>query len=323
MIGWYVHHHGRGHRTRAASIAAHLAEPVTVLSSLPREPAESHLDWVELARDDEGGPPVDPAAGGLLHFAPRHDAGLRTRMAQVVAWVERARPAAVVVDVSVEVALLVRLLGVPVVVVAMPGERTDAPHAAAYGVADAIVAPWSREVYDPAWLHPHAARTTWTGAISRFAGRPAPAARPGTGLVLGGAGGSAVDAAGLAGLAAAVPGLAWDVLGPGGRWEADPWPLLGAEVVVSHGGQNAVADLATAGAPAVLVPQDRPFGEQRATAAALESAGLAVTSDRWPADADWARLVDAARAVGGAGWPRWAPAGAARAAADAVAAVCA
>ena len=47
-----------------------------------------------------------------------------------------------VVDVSVEVAILVRLLGVPVVVMAMPGDRIDAPHDLVYQAADHILAAW-------------------------------------------------------------------------------------------------------------------------------------------------------------------------------------
>jgi hypothetical protein len=316
-IGWYVHHHGRGHRTRAASVAPHVTaltgEPVTVLTSLVQEPAEADLGWVVLPRDDEGvaglddaaRAALDPTVRGLLHFAPRGDA--------------------VVVDVSVEVTLLLRLLGVPVVVAAMPGERTDAPHTAAYTAADAVVAPWACEVYRPAWLGPHSDRTTFTGAISRFAGRTdGPARGTDLGLVLGGAGGSAVTAADLDALATAVPDLDWQVLGPGGHWVDDPWPLLRrAAVVVSHAGQNAVADVAAAGAPAVLVPQDRPFGEQRATAAALGTAGLVATSPTWPEPARWAALVDRARDLGGAGWDRWAPPGAAARAAAVVAGVAA
>ena len=69
-----------------------------------------------------------PAAHGVLHWAPHHDAGLRGRMALIAQWVADVHPSAAVIDVSVEVAALLRLLGVPVVVVAMPGERIDAPH---------------------------------------------------------------------------------------------------------------------------------------------------------------------------------------------------
>ena len=66
MIGYYIHHQGRGHLNRAMAIAAALDQPVTGLSSQPR-PAAWVGDWVELARDDESRPPprdVDAPAVG-------------------------------------------------------------------------------------------------------------------------------------------------------------------------------------------------------------------------------------------------------------------
>src|SRR3712207_8569721 len=56
-----------------------------------------------------------------------------------------ARPDVLVVDVSVEVALLARLLGVPVVLVAQRGRRDDDPHRRAYAAAAAVAAPWRSE----------------------------------------------------------------------------------------------------------------------------------------------------------------------------------
>src|SRR5947207_2777263 len=80
-----------------------------------------------------------------------------------------------------------------------------------------------------------------------------------------------------------------------------PWPALcRADVVITHGGLNAVAEVAAARKPAVVVPQDRPHGEQRATARALAQVGLAVIADPWPQDAAWPSLLRAARELGGA-----------------------
>ena len=84
--------------------------------------------------DPESG--SDPTVRGLLHWAPLHHDGHAGRLAAVAAWIAHARPRAFVVDVSVEVTLLVRLLGVPPVVVAQPGDRSDAPHALGWDAAD-------------------------------------------------------------------------------------------------------------------------------------------------------------------------------------------
>ena len=147
MIGYYVHHQGEGHVTRAAAIAAHLhGTQVTGLSSRTR-PDGWAGPWVRLERDDAPAPGdgADPAAGGVLHWAPLAHAGLRARMAQIAAWVAATAPRLVIVDVSVEVTVLVRTMGVPVVVMALPGARSDPAHQLAYRLAKAIIAPW------PAW----------------------------------------------------------------------------------------------------------------------------------------------------------------------------
>ncbi len=52
--------------------------------------------------------------------------------------------------------------------------------------------------------------------------------------------------------------------------------------MVAHAGQNAVAELAAARAPAVVVADERPFDEQRHTVRALRRGRVAVALDRWP-----------------------------------------
>jgi len=160
------------------------------------------------------------------------------------------------------------------------------------------------------------------GAFSRFDGRPAGSKppRPGTVLVLWGSGGRDVGDADFDAARAATPGWTWEYRVPGSARDGAPggdvWAALQrAEVVVVHGGHNAVAEVAAARRPAVVVAQDRPFAEQHRRAELLRAEGL-VALDRWPAAAEWPGLLDRARAVGGGPWQRWAPGdGAQRAAA--------
>jgi len=122
----------------------------------------------------------------------------------------------------------------------------------------------------------------------------------------------------------ATPGWTWDTCGvPGGPWVEDPWPLLQrAGVVVTHGGQNALAEVAAARRPTVVVPQARPHGEQVANARAVERGGLAVVERSWPAAGDWPEVLDRAAALDPGRWRTWSDGGgAARAAAHLEAAV--
>ncbi|GAB2465103.1 glycosyltransferase [Jatrophihabitans fulvus] len=299
MIGYYVHHVGRGHLVRATAIARHLGD-VTVLSSLPRPDGWEH-GWVDLPLDTDGSD--DPTANGRLHWVPRYCAGLRERSNVVSSWIAQHDPDAFVVDVSVEIALLARLHGVPVVSMVLPGDRSDAAHRLGFDVAAALVAPW------PDLAGTSTPRVHHVGAISRFDGRArerAPGDR--TVVLLGGLGGGGP----------ALPpdggGWRWTRLG-GDTWVDDPWPALcAADVVVTHCGLGALADVAAARRPAVLLPQTRPHGEQLASARALADARVAVVCEAPPSR--WEPVLERAVDLGGGGWSLWSSGeGAARAAA--------
>ncbi|WP_051472120.1 hypothetical protein [Patulibacter minatonensis] len=314
-VGWYVHHHGAGHLHRFLAVRELLGPEVVGLGSLARPASVPEDGWVQLPGDVPDGEPDDPTAGGTLHWAPRRVAGLRARTARIAAWVAEHDPAVLVVDVSVEVALLGRLLSVPTVVVAQRGRRTDRPHAAAYAGASAVLAPWTAATHAPGDGPPED-RLVLCGAVSRFdrlsPDRPerAPAADPRRVLVLVGAGGHDLHAQDVVAAAAATPGVVWEVAGalrvPDGRVtdrgpDADVRALLHAtDVVVGTAGGNVVAEVAAARRPLILLPQARPFGEQRRQASLLQSAGLAATLAAWPAPEAWPELLRdaAARPVG-------------------------
>ncbi|WP_414938202.1 glycosyltransferase [Amycolatopsis sp. cmx-11-51] len=321
MIAFYVHHHGSGHLHRAVTIAQALGGKAIGLSSLPA-PAEWPGHWTVLPGDADG---VDRrhdevTAGSTLHWAPRHHEGLRDRMALISSVLRDEDVRLLVSDVSVEVALLARLHGVPVAVVAQPGRRTDRAHRTAYDLAEVIIAPWPRRPA-PDWPQPWLDKTVHVGALSRFDRRPVtPVAADRNVLVLWGTGGLAVSSAQLRAAAAATPDWRWDVAGPSRPgetpdfrapnlrhqgWVADPWPLLGdAGVVITHAGQNALAEVAAARRAAVVIPQPRPFGEQQATAAALIRARLGVVVPSWPEPRRWSALLARAQARGG-DWRKW------------------
>jgi UDP-N-acetylglucosamine--N-acetylmuramyl-(pentapeptide) pyrophosphoryl-undecaprenol N-acetylglucosamine transferase len=307
MIGYYVHHHGSGHLQRATSIATASRIPVVALSSLDVA-VGAFAAQVKLPRDDVDPDAHDHSAGGALHWAPLGASGYRERMAAVADWLTTARPSVVVVDVSVEVAVLCRSMGVPVVVVAGAGERNDAAHELVHRIATRIIAPWPRRIYEPAHLRPFAAKTSYVGAFSRFDGTavtPQPDTRSVT--VLFGTGGGDVDTDDLAAAREATPGWTWRAHGlPGTQWCTDVWAAMAeSDVVVTHAGQNAVAEVAAVQRPALVLPQRRPFGEQLATAAALDKHGLATMRTAWPTSDEWPTLLTSLQSRGGADWSRW------------------
>lgn len=310
-VGYYVHHQGSGHTHRALSISQALPADVTVtgLSTAPK-PTGWPAEWVQLADDAGALPTQGLTAGGRLHYVPLGHDGLRTRMAQIADWIDQHQPDLMIVDVSVEVALLARLHGVRVVSVAMPGQRDDPAHRLGYDVSDHLLAPWPTAV-GPLWpaTAEDRAKTTFVGAISRFAPLSRPVQTFRRVVVLNGNGGAGPSPTAIADAAAATPDWEWVHLDRAhGRWVEDPWPLLcSAGVVVSHAGQNAIAEIAAARRPAVVIPQERPFREQRVMADAL--AGRArmpvVVRPGWPAPQDWPALLAQTEALDGTRWRAW------------------
>ena len=313
-IGIYVHHHGGGHASRAGAIGAALRDrgtEVTYLTSL--DPARFDGEVVALPLDVDPDLQEEREEPAELHFAPVGSPGMRERMAAIAAWLADASPELLLVDVSVEVALLARLCGTRFAYVRQTGRRDDPPHRLAYGWAAGLLAPypeWLEADWAPAELR---ARTGYVGAVTRFDGAPRPGltARPRRALVLG-EGAERIAAT----LAAGAP--AWEVLfaagggvdaeggiDPGGDGLAaraskiDPAAvdldlLASCAVVVSPAGANTVAEAAFAGCGLVCIPRERPFGEQVARGEDLVRTGAAVVRPAPPERSEWPDLLEEA-----------------------------
>lgn len=312
MIGYYVHHHGRGHLSRAAAIIAALGTEVTVLSSLPR-PTDWSGPWVSLALDDAA-VPVDPDAHGRLHWVPLRSTGLRDRMAAISEWIARARPEVFVVDVSVEVTMLARLHGVPVVAVAVPGRRDDRPHTLAFDVCSAIIGAWPREAIGMVEGLSRSARRRLhaVGAIARRAPAGAEGGPPSLGekprvLVLSGTGGDNYSSELAMTGHSRAPGWDWSHLGgSSGRWSDDPWSAIwAADVVVTHAGEGILAEVAAARRAAIIIPQHRPHDEQLTTARVLKHPQWPAIVLDGPEDHDWTRLLLEASHLDREAWTLW------------------
>lgn len=310
MIGYYVHHVGSGHLHRAKAVAQALGEPVTGFSSLPA-PTDWPGPWIELEPDDGDGDHPGRTARDRLHWVPLGHRGLRSRMAEIAAWLRHVAPSVFVVDVSVEVSVLVRLHGIPVVSVVLPGERADAAHRLGFDVADALVGCWPPSAtgmlrgVPPEVLE----RVHPVGALSRFPVTEPEPRSPGAPqvLLLSGAGGHVLSAEDLALARKDSPEWEWTVLDRElGTWVADPREALSrADVVVTHAGQNALAEVAASRTPAVVVPQPRPHREQDTTADVLAQGGWpAVVVDHWPREG-WSDRLARAQSLDGSDWAGW------------------
>ena len=302
-IVWYLHDRGAGHLARARAVIPHLTAPVVVAAGPGIAPwATRVLDVpvVELASDV----PARPVATvGPWHHAPA-DIAQRERALALAAVVDGHACTTAVVDVSMEVTVLARLLGLRVVALRQSGRRDDAAHRTGLATADVVWVP-QHSALEPLDAPPDA-RWAFTGAFSRFDGcRPAHR-RTGTrrtAVVVIGSGGTQFDAAAWR-AATPPPGWSVSIVGAPERW-AGPIPSVGhvepilpvlaaADVVLTSAGWGAVADGVAAGARLVVVAEPRPFAEQEVRAHALGAAGLVHPLVRWPDPAELGDVLDAA-----------------------------
>lgn len=314
-IGYYVHHRGAGHRHRARLIAESLKTSCTLIGTF--------ADSI----DELGGRPVldlpddraDGAFGGdagasnvptAFHYAPLDHAGVRRRMAMLAAWIDTHDPALIVVDVSVEIALFARLLGVRTAVMRLTGARTDTPHLEAFRSAALVLAPFPplfESPETPTWVRD---KTFYGGFLTRpveVVPRESPIRR--VAVVLG-RGGASGDTPMFVHAARATPDVAWHVYGPLAAstsalpnlhihgWQRSVAQAIDdADVVIGGAGDGLLADVAARAKRFICLPEPRPFDEQRDKGRTLAAHAMAVVLDAWPEPDAWPALFRKAEAL--------------------------
>jgi hypothetical protein len=304
-IGYYVHHHGDGHRQRALAIAEAAHGRVTLLGTGLAGRTGS-IPAVDLPDDRLGHACFDGRDHGdrpsSLHYAPIDHEGLRQRVAMITDWIARIRPALLVVDVSVEVAMLARLASVPTVYVRLSGRRFDRPHCDAFRGAAALWAPFHAEL--DADRTPQAIRRKTFYAPQTFGAVSAAPIDEDVVLGVVGRGAGPSDGALWAAAARAVPDRHWRVIGPTTvpadmpsnlelrGWVDDADAMIArAGTVVGAAGDGLVSAVLAHRRPFVCLPESRPFDEQGAKADRLAALGAAVVILRWPEPGQWPGIL--------------------------------
>lgn len=307
-VGYYVHHQGEGHRHRAAAIADAYCGPMTLIGTGLADMSGS-VSCLDLPDDRLSHREFDGADGTTrppaLHYAPLHHEGLRERVAMIANWIAASRPQLMIVDVSVEVAMLVRLASVPIVYVRLNGRRDDRPHRDAFASAHALLAPFAEplEAPDtPAWVK---AKTFYAPGIVSFA-KPRTVDH-GRVLVVVGRGGAATNGDMWAEAAAAVPDRHWRIIGPATvpaqlpeNLEMSGWvenadaEIASAGVVIGAAGDGLVSAVLAHARPFICFPEPRAFDEQVFKARRLAALDAAIVPHGWPAAERWQTLLEAA-----------------------------
>ena len=165
-IGYYAHHHGSGHCRQADKLAAllpfELRQQMTVFTSLPidsyRFSTITDEQIVRLSTEDQL--PEDVLLGrageywqpSSLHYSPVGNRHVQTRSWQLLEQIRQRQIDLMIIDVSVEVAMLCRTASVPYLYVRLAGERDDEPHLNAFAGALGLLAPYPYQLEAAATL---------------------------------------------------------------------------------------------------------------------------------------------------------------------------
>jgi len=168
-LGYYAHHHGSGHCRQIDKLAALLPtearQQLTVFTSVTSEAytfaAIDEAQVVRLPAEDERADDVLAGRAGQywqpasLHYSPVGNSDIQQRSHKILDTIYQRRIYLMIIDVSVEVAMLCRAASVPYLYVRLPGLRDDEPHLNAFAGALALLAPYPRTLESamtPDWL---------------------------------------------------------------------------------------------------------------------------------------------------------------------------
>ncbi len=290
-IGYYVHHQGDGHRQRAIAIASNAPESFTIIGTNLKNRTNG-LSCVDLPNDNLTG--VERNEHLLsTHYTPLGEPLITQRMKKIADWIADNNPCLMVVDVSVEIAMLARLFSVPVIYVRLTGSRFDPAHMDAFLAAEALLCPFSQQLEldeVPSWIKQKCYYfANLTPNISSLATTQANNI-----VVLLGAGGHEFKIENLIDLAYQLSNWNINVLGIvennnnfnlpqnlhlNGWVENYANYIEKAAVIVGAAGDGVLANVLNFKKPYICVPQKRAFGEQIEKAKSLKKLGIEVIFD--------------------------------------------
>ncbi|OXL19185.1 hypothetical protein [Psychrobacter sp. DAB_AL32B] len=168
-LGYYAHHHGSGHCRQIDKLAALLPvdakRQLIVFTSLSLDDyAFSCLDEQQIIRlqaEDECADDVLKGRAGehwqpaSLHYSPVGNSNIQKRSHQILDTIYQHHIDLMIIDVSVEVAMLCRAASIPYLYIRLPGIRDDTPHLNAFAGALALLAPYPRlleATMTPEWV---------------------------------------------------------------------------------------------------------------------------------------------------------------------------
>ncbi len=296
MIAYYAHEHGYGHSKFAQMCANAMAKKVKIYTSSDYT-FHNTSDVVRLPSENPDGTAykdINLSMPDYLHYSPINQSSIQLRSMQLLHSMILNRVQFAIVDVSVEIAALLRSASFPYVYIKLPGVRNDLPH------LNALKGSVFNMAYYPA-ENENALTAEWVKAKTLYLGYPSDlkivenTKKDHTSpqllniTVITGNGGNESVTAYLPLIIQRFPLAKINILGsfsssnntPNVRYRGFVKNVTDymhqSDLVIANCGLGLVSNVLTSGKPFCAIPEERPFGEQEDTFNALLNQHLIVS----------------------------------------------
>lgn len=311
-IFYFVHAHGNGHKATFNLLYPALSVFFEVIAITTNNEITTYLHKKHVVQVLEL-PPKYPAGYEIKEhtFSKAFEvtpyaiepAGRARALAEAI---ERYKPKAFYCDGVPELAIMVRGMGVPVVLVHLPGNvMSDPTQVFAHELADHIVAHFPSSVEQA--NYPFASKTYYSGYMSQYAGRDLkPSNQSDIRNITILLGYDNYDESVLKNITKD-QNTQFTIIGNKRDYDLDKnCKLLGhvkdikeaitGEVVISAAGQNTIAELLSLGKRLILLPEPRPYDEQVVHANVLANQNVALLAQETFSAEQWKNVLHKAKA---------------------------
>ncbi len=304
---YYVHAHGSGHLAIFKLLEPELSKYFEIIALTTNVRATEALQGMDNILVHEL-----PAKWGPLDIPPKHTFSKAfeetpyskypaERIAKLLDIVQRHQPVAFFCDGSPELAIAARSMGVPIVLVHLLGNTMiDPTQVFTYELSDHIIANFPKALQTPGYNYTD--KTYYSGFISRYAAKALLETPDETITILMGTDNYSQE---LVSRMTADPSRNFVIIGNNHEYaledncvqlgyQTDVAQAISGNIVITAAGQNSVAELLSLGKTLIVLPEDRPYDEQKYNAMALSDNDMAlIADDQMDAD-EWRELLETA-----------------------------
>ncbi len=324
-ILYFINTDGAGHSKRAVTIARHLKIPCHFVTEKPQQLRSIFTDavlkglphtihFIPTLRTEDHGLKL---ATDVLHIPFAKDGLYLARNKAIIDICARYKVKFAVIDVCVEIAMLMRLCGIPYIYMAMHGERSDLAHTQAFKAADRLLGSYPEQLENretPDWVK---AKTIYVDGIANVedfdeTSTKKPQYFPENKfiiLLIKPKGKSSLSVDYIKKFSEEIDDYYWYGIGferedSGKNYTVetfvdDSLPYIrSADIIVANTGNNSVLEAGYFDKPLITKPERRFFNEHEMKAKALSEKNLAITIQELPTHtSQWRSLLQQVKSL--------------------------